>query len=150
MSKNNPPVQTGTKICKKCNIEQPVTEFYKHKTMADGRLNKCRSCTKQENNAWRNLPENRKRWNAQRHKKGVMKAHGISSEKFDELQNIQRCPGCKRTRENVGRSFAVDHCHNTGRVRGALCYECNLILGNAHDSATTLRNLAKYLDNNPS
>jgi hypothetical protein len=34
-----------TKICFKCNIEKPLTDYYKHKQMGDGHLNKCKSCT---------------------------------------------------------------------------------------------------------
>lgn len=39
------------KICFICNIEKPLDEFYKHKGMRDGHLNKCKTCTKEYSNA---------------------------------------------------------------------------------------------------
>ena len=35
-----------TKPCFKCHNDLPLTSFYKHPKMKDGRLNKCKECTK--------------------------------------------------------------------------------------------------------
>ncbi len=41
------------KSCFKCLCEKPLDAFYKHAGMADGRLNKCKECTKSDVNQHR-------------------------------------------------------------------------------------------------
>jgi hypothetical protein len=51
------------------------------------------------------------------------------------------CPICGRADPEH-----VDHSHDTGVVRGILCFNCNGGLGQFRDSPDTLRDAAGYLE----
>lgn len=42
-----------TKTCRVCGKEKPLSDFPKHKFMADGYLTKCKECTKKSAEAYR-------------------------------------------------------------------------------------------------
>lgn len=56
------------------------------------------------------------------------------------LARTKECPICK----NI-RPLTWDHCHVTGKERGWICSQCNVILGMAQDNVKTLENAIEYL-----
>ena len=58
-----------------------------------------------------------------------------------------KCESCgvKMTLGKNKRGFHVDHNHETGRVRGLLCANCNIALGYMGDDADALLGLVDYL-----
>jgi serine/threonine protein phosphatase PrpC len=44
------------------------------------------------------------------------------------------------------KGMHFDHCHQTGKFRGWLCRKCNLMLGNAEDDPSRLREGAAYIE----
>lgn len=68
--------------------------------------------------------------------------------KFNELKIQQNhcCAICGTNKPN-GRTneFVVDHCHNTGKVRGLLCHPCNSGIGMFKDEVDILNKAILYL-----
>ena len=60
------------------------------------------------------------------------KRYGISLEDYEKMLFMQGgvCLICGSDKAGkVGQCFAVDHCHETGKVRALLCIACNSMLG---------------------
>jgi len=55
------------------------------------------------------------------------------------------CMICGITESELGRKLDVDHCHETGKVRGVLCNSCNSVLGHARDNVEILQAAINYL-----
>ena len=77
---------------------------------------------------------------------------GISINAVDKMLDDQngKCAICLKSTDelksyNNGQKFGVDHNHITNQIRGLLCVNCNLALGNFKDSIQNLQNAIKYL-----
>lgn len=77
--------------------------------------------------------------------KNIERAYGLSSEEYYRLLNSSQglCQICLEPYKRP----CVDHCHDTGKVRGILCNGCNLSLGR-FDSTEKLVSAILYLENN--
>jgi len=85
-------------------------------------------------------------YSRQKHLYDVEKKYGITAREY--LRLFERQEGtCAICFENDGRRrLAVDHCHETGKVRGLLCVNCNTGLGKFRDNITMLQRAIYYLE----
>jgi hypothetical protein len=82
----------------------------------------------------------------------LKRKYGISLDDYAALLERQggKCAICKATEPrgragHFGPVFHVDHCHQTGRIRGLLCSTCNPGLGAFGDSVERLQAAIDYL-----
>lgn len=77
----------------------------------------------------------------------LQRAFGISSQHYNTLLDLQehRCRLCGAPDRADGKSLAVDHDHETGKVRKLLCGKCNLTLGRHNDAPEWFERAALYL-----
>jgi hypothetical protein len=80
--------------------------------------------------------------------KKLQRQYGITLEERDQMLARQGgvCAICKTDAPTTKLGWVVDHCHDTGRVRGILCSPCNTLLGAARDNVATLSNAIQYLN----
>ena len=75
------------------------------------------------------------------------KKYGLTAEAWDALFEAQgrSCAVCQSTDPRAKRGWHVDHCHETGAVRGILCAGCNTGLGHFRDDIDALSKAIAYL-----
>lgn len=75
--------------------------------------------------------------------------YGLTPERKAALLESQGngCAICGYTFGQKKGDMHVDHCHNTGEVRGLLCNECNTGIGLLRENAEIMRSAINYLEN---
>jgi len=72
----------------------------------------------------------------------IERTYNIGIDKYYKILKDQNnlCAICN---ENI--RLCVDHCHDTGKIRGLLCNGCNTGLGGFKDNINNLKSAIKYL-----
>jgi hypothetical protein len=91
------------KVCRECNVDKPLSEFYKHEKMGDGYLNKCKSCVKSRVKKHRNENLEKAR---EYDKKRSMLPHRVQARK--EYQETERGKeALRRARKNYRKKYPL-------------------------------------------
>lgn len=83
-----------------------------------------------------------------KYKSFIKRTYDLTYEDYEELLESQNncCAICgSRIGNSKTSRLFVDHCHNTTKVRGLLCSNCNHGLGQFKDSPKLLKRAIEYL-----
>ncbi|MEV4179273.1 endonuclease VII domain-containing protein [Nonomuraea sp. NPDC049709] len=130
-------VPEGQKHCPRCSTAKPKDSFGRNRAAKDGLTSYCKPCHAQVT-----LDNRIKNHGSDRNYKLKLR-YGITEDDFARMLAHQGglCAICR-----VVPGTFVDHSHETGQVRGVLCFNCNNGLGHFGDNTVLLELAALYLD----
>ncbi|GAA2197397.1 endonuclease VII domain-containing protein [Streptomyces bangladeshensis] len=119
-------VPAGHELCRMCGEIKPHSEWHRNATASDGLSTRCKAC--------------RAALGREHH---LRRTYGLTRAERGELTASQGgvCCICM-----AAVPAHVDHCHETGRVRGVLCFSCNAALGQFKDQPEVIRRAAAYVE----
>lgn len=144
------------KTCIKCGETKPKSEFYKDKNRKDGFQYRCKSCQNKMKKEWceKNkeyvkhtsktyYEKNQKYYKNYR----LQSKFGLTLEQYNEMYNKQNgcCAICGIHQDAFTKALAVDHCHNTGKIRKLLCSNCNSAIGKLKEDIEIFKKAISYL-----
>ena len=101
---------------------------------------------------WRKKYRATNRYQEYRREKDYKNKFGISINEYKMINENQKglCAICGKKESFIckGRLYnlAVDHNHQTGKIRGLLCHDCNQALGLFKDNVSSLKKSIQYLE----
>jgi hypothetical protein len=134
---NEQNLNTVMKKCSRCGETKNVNEFHRKASTKSGLHSNCKECRKQTDNN-----------KAQQRKYQLKYNYGMTVDDYNDMLQSQnnRCACCGIHKAKIKGLLHVDHCHDTGKVRGLLCVSCNTGLGKFHDDIDLLKDAINYLE----
>lgn len=153
--------------CYKCGLFKPLNEFYR---LSSGRpSSRCKICNgKNSTERYRKDPAKtlayQSIWYREKMKDPEFRKrraswkrvgrYGLTEVQFEEMLESQEnsCLLCGILFDSGSRSssLVVDHDHATGKMRGLICWSCNIGLGAFKDDIKILEKAIKYLESQKS
>lgn len=142
-------VYTCKIFCPSCCQTKPINMFNSRQRYGDGKdyYDYCKTCIKvKRKESYKNNPAVYKSYNL-KSEYGITLEHKL---KIIESQN-GKCAACG-TIDHKGKysgitGWSLDHKHDeTKKIRGILCFPCNMVLGYVKDSSAHLYSLIDYLE----
>lgn len=135
------------KTCGDCGETKPLDSFHRRQRHSILRVSVCKLCMNRRSAEYcKRKNEEDPGWSRRRGRKRNLKSnYGMTRLQYEEMLRNQSgvCAICGG---NGGeREMAVDHSHDTGKIRGLLCSKCNVMLGMARDDINTLECAIRYL-----
>lgn len=134
---------TELKTCKTCGESKETTHFYIKSKKTGTFRSDCKLCHSVKSAEIFRKPET-----SAARKKAYRKYHrfnlyGITEDAYNRMVEQQggKCKICDVLTEKL----CIDHCHDTGRVRGLLCNRCNVGIGYFRDDAILMEKAIGYL-----
>ena len=119
-------VPAGHKFCRSCGKTKPWAEWSKNKRASDGLQTRCKECA-----------------SAAGRRDHLKNSYGLTIADLDAMLLAQHgvCAICQ-----TAPAAHVDHDHESGSVRGLLCFRCNAALGQLGDNPLVVRRAARYIE----
>lgn len=134
--------------CSVCGIEKPNSDFYKtkRKELNRGRFytSHCKLCNSKYRKDGYSSSDKRRKYM-------VKRDFGLEWETYQNMFEKQGgcCAICgipeSSLKHGKTKRLSVDHDHQTGDVRGLLCYKCNTAIGMLSDSIDLVEKSLNYL-----
>jgi hypothetical protein len=144
-----------SKRCTNCGETKPYEQFSLSRKGVNGGLDvyrsTCKECQAAAARKW--FADNPQRARANSRKFNLLKTYGITLDDYNALLRKQHgvCAICGEDEPNehgrTGKKFrlSVDHCHDSGAIRGLLCQRCNRAIGLLKDDPVLMRRAISYL-----